>query len=179
MVIHDTAGPGSVVHSDYAKVKTIKCKRLLLTHTPDVFVSIKPIVRSGKTYNIRKNKVYEIVNNEEKKLIGDVWMKKFGAGFIGIKNTFGKFKVVEDSEQQLSILKRNEESKQNILFYCDLYEDINGGYYQYLSDKTKKYFIRDDNKVELIEYKKNSSFGTTIKNLRKKLEVKYLTKSNL
>lgn len=168
-IIHDVAGLRSVVHTDYPNIKSIECPNLLLTHTPDTFVSIYPLVHSGKKYILRKNKFYEIIDEKYYELNADAYCKKNGNYFLAYKSAKGKFNIIE-YENELLDIRQDIPNGSSLLFKADLYYDLTGQYFKINSfDEIKNYRLRADNKIEYVKWSKKTSTGTVKKSMRNNL----------
>lgn len=168
-IIQDVAFVNSIVHTDYPNIKYIKnCKNLILTHSPDVFVSLYPVFNSGKKYLFREYNYYEIVDNKAYINNADVYYKNNGSYFVGYKSNKGKFFVLEDNQGILKISKEKLNNT-NLLFKVNLFLDINGYFFDIDSiDEANNFRVRPDKLIEYVTWNKSDSSGSVKYSVRDK-----------
>ncbi len=166
-VIHDVADLNSVVHTDYPLIASAPIKTLILTHSPDDFISVRPLSGPGKNYRIIENELFTEVDGMLYPEIADVYIKKSGVNYIGIESADGIYSMTETN----GILKIHEgdQTENTPVMKVDLYCDIGGGYYPLLNDPREEYFQRPDRKVIKLKHTTEGSSGSVIKNLREEL----------
>jgi ribonuclease BN (tRNA processing enzyme) len=162
IVLHDVAMPGSVVHTDYPILAASNINNLILTHSPDDFVSTKVLSRPGKVFRIVGDSFYEEIDGRFYKECADVYVKQKGKNFVGFKDKKGTHTVVKNNDGTMGI----EKSKNADGFKVTLYTEVNGGYYPALDKPNQEYHIRPDGEVEKVTYNKNKSVGEIAKNYR-------------
>lgn len=166
VVLHDVAAPGSVVHTDYPVIASSNVKKLILTHSPDNFVSIRPLSRPGKTYRIIKNEFYEEIDGKLFMECADIYIKKRGKNFVGFKDKEGRFEVVKKEDGMLDVVEsRGGKSG----FKVNLFAEIGGGYYPALNDISQEYKLRPDGRIEMVTYHSDRSIGEMAENFRDRL----------
>lgn len=169
LIIHDVAGKKSVVHTDYEKIATLPLERLVLTHAPDRFVSICPLVRPGKSYRIIEDEIFEEVNGYLYRLEADVYAKDMLDSFVGFRSDEGCYQVERQKDGLLKIMSRGTSAEGEIIMNVDFYRDINGDYYPILDAPDQNYNLRPDGKVEKVVYGRSGSKGVVVKGMREKL----------
>jgi len=169
VVIHDAARKNSVVHTDYAKIAAAQLDEVMLTHTPDRFVSAVPVARAGASYVVVGRKLYEDVGGTLRYHRADVYMKGNLHYYVGFGSADGQHQVVEE-DGMLDIVRCDVETSSNVIRRVDLYEVIGGGYYPVLLADAEEYRERPDGKVEEVHYSGRGSVGSIAKDMRPQLE---------
>jgi ribonuclease BN (tRNA processing enzyme) len=167
VVIHDVAGRNSIVHTDYEKLKTsfLRKDKTLLTHSPDKFTSEWVLCNTGKTYKIRKNEFYEMVDGRLLSFDADIYHRDQGRYFVGYKNENGNYLICE-KDSLLDIAFKENPHKGKPLYRVDLYEDISGKYFPAPLDDNSVLYERKDGKVERIEFSEHGSTGKILEDCR-------------
>jgi ribonuclease BN (tRNA processing enzyme) len=167
VVIHDVAGRGSIVHTDYEKLKTsfLNKDKTLLTHSPDTITSEWVLCNSGKTYKIKENVFYEVVEGKLLMIGADVYHREGGRYFVGFKNQNGKYLVYE-KDGLLGISSGENPVTGKPLYRAELFEDISGKYFPVPLDENTILYERKDGKVELIEFNEHGSTGKILEDHR-------------
>ena len=167
VVIHDVAGRKSVVHTDYAKLKTsfLDKDKTLLTHSPDTMTSEWVLCNAGKTYRIKEDEFYEVVDGKLLAIDADIYHREEGRYFVGYKNKRGKYLIYE--EGGLLGIALNENPKiGRTLYRVDLYEDISGQYFPMPLDANSMLYERKDGRIELIKFGEYGSNGKILEDCR-------------
>ncbi len=164
VIIHDAAGRNSVVHTNYANLAGA-FHQLLLTHTPDYFISQYPLAAFRKTLVVRAGKVYEQVGQRQHELAGDIYVRHGKWYRVGFKNPDGKFQVI-DKNGILDVIPRHETTSHELVMHVDLYEDLHGQYVPVLDDPNQRYFIRPDGEIERVTYSASGSLGVVQSDMR-------------
>lgn len=167
IVIHDISAGESVVHTDYEKLENTLLKKdsVILTHSPDSITSEWVLGELEKSFQIRGNEIFEIVDNNIYPMNADIYHKDGGKYYVGYKNDKGKY-TVYDKDGLLSISDGTTEGRGTALFRVDLFEDIAGYYLPELEGDTSVYQKRQNGKVERIEYTEEGSRGTVVEGQR-------------
>ncbi len=169
-VIHDISVANSVVHTNYERLaKTcLKKERVILTHSPDKITSEWVLCRAEKTFRIRGDRFFEVVDGRLYPMNADVYHKEAGRYYVGYRKEGGKHTVYEKGG--LLSLSSDERfdptSPGEALYQVDLYEDIGGRYFPTLEDKDAMYLERKDGKVELIAFTAEGSKGIILESSR-------------
>ena len=173
IVIHDISYKSSIVHTDYEKLdKTVLNKdKVILTHGPDIFASEWIVCFTDKNYKIKGNGFYEEVDGELYPLNAAIYYKNAEQFYIGYRSEKGKYIVCED-EGLLRIVPEGESGRGKPLYRIDLYEDISGRYFPKLEKDNARYLVRDDGRVELIEFTEEGSIGKIVESVRDSLSKK-------
>ncbi|HOK41342.1 MAG TPA: hypothetical protein PLD27_09940 [bacterium] len=173
-IIHDVAGINSIVHTDYPNLVSYKFNNLYLTHSPDNFVSVFPLLHYGKKYLLKNNKLYEIKDGLCFELNADIYFKSKDNYFVGYQNKNGKFNIVQNENKLLEIRKDLPDNV-TLIFKVDLYLDIDGKYYKINSfDEISNFRIRPDKYIEYVKWNEKKSIGTIINNEREKISKSFL-----
>lgn len=165
IVVHDVDHDGSVVHTSYSNLESSGLKNLLLTHSPDEFVSRLPLTREGKSFCILKNQLYEIVEDTLYPYCADVFVKDYREFYVGFESPKGRHALVRTAKG-LGIAHPTEAQSQEVLMRFDLYLDVDGQYYPVLNDPNGDYIRRKDGQVERVNYSKTGSRGIVVNDLR-------------
>ena len=170
VVIHDIAGRGSIVHTDYKNLKTSSLDKgkTLLTHSPDRITTEWKLCNSGKIFKIKENNLYEMVDGKLFPMDADIYHREDGRYFVGYKNEKGKHLIYENDG--LLDIAYHEVPKVGIpLYRVDLYEDISGKYFPMSYETNAFLYERKDGKVERVEFTEQGSTGKVLENLRGKI----------
>ncbi len=167
VVVHDVAGRNSVVHTDYEKLKSsfLRKDKTLLTHSPDLMTSEWVLCNTGKTYKIKGDEFYEMVDGRLLEIDADVYHRDRGRYFVGYRNTKGKYRVCEEGGL-LSIAPDGDSNTGRTLYKIDLYEDISGKYFPAPLAENSILYERKDGKVERIEFNEYGSTGEILTDCR-------------
>jgi len=170
VVIHDVYGANSVVHTDYAKLKStaLDRTRTLLTHSPDRMTSEWALCDSGKTFLIKDGGFEEVVAGERYPMNADIYHKEGGRYYVGYRNESGRYTVYE-KDGLLGLSAEDGKVRGTPLFRVDLYEDISGRYFPVLEDETKVYRERADGRVEVVEISGDGSRGRIVESVRDRM----------
>lgn len=169
-VIHDIAGPNSIVHTGYNRLENTFLNRdmTMLTHSPDTITSEWVLCGINKTYKVVKTMFYEKVGDTLYPMNADIYHRKGEKCFVGYKNKNGKYLLYKENGM-LNLTENTESKNISPLYTIDLYEDISGKYFPYLEGNDQTYVKRHDGKIELIEFTQEGSRGKIIEDLRGKL----------
>jgi hypothetical protein len=172
-VIHDVSDLQSVVHTDYKYLKNtlLEQNRTLLTHGPDMITSEWMLADTEKSFMIKGEQFFEIVDNDVYPMNADIYHKDKGKYFVGYRNRNGTYMVYE-KDGLLGLTKEAVPDQSKQLYRIDLYEDIGGRYFPRIEDKDAHYYVRSDGTVERMEYSTNGSQGYVVECHRKKLSKK-------
>lgn len=167
VVIHDVAGRGSIVHTDYEKLKTsfLRKDKTLLTHSPDTMTSEWVLCNTGKAYKIKGDEFYEMVDGKTRALDADIYHREEGRYFVGYRNRGGKYLIYEE-EGLLGITFNDKPERGKGLYRVDLYEDISGKYFPMPLDENCVLYERSDGNVELIRFSEDGSRGKILEDNR-------------
>ncbi|MGI8782756.1 MAG: hypothetical protein ACR2L2_03780 [Acidobacteriota bacterium] len=173
-VVHDVDYDGSVVHTSYSALKDLPRERLLLTHSPDRFVSQIPLARERKSYLFLNDEVQEICGQPGEERLhpyaADLFVKHTSRSYVGFESPRGKYKLIHRNGR-LEIPFDGDCGSEPILARYDLYVDLDGKYLPMLSNaKSQRYERRLDGQVELVEETSRGSVGRVIRDLRERLE---------
>jgi hypothetical protein len=173
VVVQDVSAKKSVVHTDYVRLRhtMLQKDKALLTHCPDRITSEWALCFSEKTYKVKGNTFYEVVDGKLYPMNADIYHKEEGKYYVGYRNENGKYQVYENNGLLHVLLNGETEGYDpgNPIYKVDIYEDISGKYFPILSDLHSMYFERSDGKVELIKFNEKGSTGKVIENHRDKL----------
>jgi hypothetical protein len=177
-VIHDVSDIQSIVHTDYRYLKDtlLERERTLLTHGPDMITSEWMLADTEKSFIIKGEQFFEIVDDEVYPMNADIYHKDEGRYFVGYRSENGIYTVYEKNGM-LGLSKEEKPGLGQPLFKVDLYEDIGGRYFPRIEEDNSHYFIRRDGKVERLEYSANGSRGHNVECHRKKLSKRTLTRA--
>jgi hypothetical protein len=169
-VIHDVSDLQSIVHTDYKYLKNtlLEQKRTLLTHGPDLITSEWMLADTEKSFVIKEEQFFEIVDDELYPMNADIYHKDEGKYFVGYQNEKGTYMVYEKNGM-LGLTKEEKPGQGQPLYKVDLYEDIGGRYFPRIEDSNTQYYVRSDGKVERLEYSAKGSRGHIIECHRKQL----------
>ncbi len=172
-VIHDVSDLQSVVHTDYKYLKNtlLEQNRTLLTHGPDMITSEWMLADTEKSFMIKGEQFFEIVDDNVYPMNADIYHKDQGKYFVGYRNRNGIYTVYE-KDGLLGLTKEDIPDHARQLYRIDLYEDIGGRYFPRIEDTNARYYVRTDGTVELLEYEANGSRGHVVECHRKKLSEK-------
>ncbi len=169
IVIHDISASDSTVHTDYERLQNtfLKKERTILTHGPDIITSEWVLCGTGKTYRILGNKFYEFVDNRLYPINADVYHREGEKYYVGYKSENGRF-ILSEQDGLLKLSESEGLNNGKPLFRVNLYEDIGGKYFPFLTDNDKEYKLmeRRDGKIELIELTEKGCRGTVVENHR-------------
>ncbi|MCS6862839.1 MAG: hypothetical protein NZT92_21250 [Abditibacteriales bacterium] len=176
LVIHDVDYDGSVVHTSYSKIAASGFRNLLLTHSPDVFVSQIPLGHERKSFRIVRNRLFEEVEHQGQRRLhpynADLFIKRFSQFFVGFASPDGAFRLLQRNGR-LEV-DDSDSVNETVLGRYDLYADIDGRYFPLLADPTReRYERRRDGQVERVTETADGSHGVVVKDLREELERKY------
>jgi hypothetical protein len=167
VVVHDVAGRKSIVHTDYEKLKSsfLRKDKTLLTHSPDLMTSEWVLCNTGKTYKIKGDEFYEMVEGRLLEIDADIYHRDRGRYFVGYKNTKGKYRICEEGGL-LGIASDGDSKKGRTLYRVDLYEDISGKYFPAPLPENSILYERKDGRVERIEFNEYGSTGEVVVDCR-------------
>lgn len=173
VVVHDVGTTQSVVHTDYGKIVQSNAASLLLTHTPDRFISQKPLAMSGKSFLVRGTRVVEEVNGKEWPLNADVYYRNKDELYVGYKHPRGEYLIL-NKNGLLDIVHAKEVDRKtlkdtSLVMRVKLYRDLGGRYLQMLKLPSEQYVQRPDGKIERVQYTKSGSIGRLARDLRPRL----------
>jgi hypothetical protein len=143
-------------------------KRTLLTHGPDLITSEWMLADTEKSFVIKEEQFFEIVDDELYPMNADIYHKDEGKYFVGYQNEKGTYMVYEKNGM-LGLTKEEKPGQGQPLYKVDLYEDIGGRYFPRIEDSNTQYYVRSDGKVERLEYSAKGSRGHIIECHRKQL----------
>ncbi len=169
VVIHDAAGKKSIVHTDYEKIAAAGLPEVMLTHTPDRFVSAIPVAKAGATYSVVNGKLYEEVGGTLRYQEADYYVKRYPRYYVGFRCANGPFKVVE-KDGVLDVLPWDANTSCHVVARVGLYEAIGGCYYPLEDGEGTEHRVRPDGKVERVVYSARGSTGIVVKDVRTELE---------
>jgi hypothetical protein len=169
IVIHDVAGRRSIVHTDYDKLKTsfLRKDKTLLTHSPDTMTSEWVLCNTGKTYKIKNDEFYEIVDGKTLIIDADIYHREGGRYFVGYKHEKGEYLIYE-KDGLLGISADGNTKMGKHLYRVDLYEDISCKYFPVPLDEDTILYERKDGKVEQVEFNEYGSTGKIVEDWRNK-----------
>ena len=70
--------------------------------------------------------------------------------YVGFASESADFKVIEKEKKLLDIIPADAPTEYNVLCKIQLFQDIQGQYYDYLHEDAASYRLRDDGKVEKV-----------------------------
>lgn len=168
VVMHDFSVRNSVVHTDYERLGNtcLEKDKTILTHGPDKITSEWVLCEASKTFKIKGDTFFELVDDKLYKMGANIFHKEAGKYFVGYKNKNGKY-IVYEKDGLLGLSKNKSLNGEKPLYNVDLYQDISGKYYKKLDEENSIYFERKDGQVELVHFSENGSTGSkVVKNLR-------------
>lgn len=167
-IVHDAAGPGSVVHTNYAKLleQRDRLGTLLLTHCPDNFVTLHPMAAWGKTYRVRGAALEERVGDGWVPMTADVYVRGAKGSRVGFRAENGAVSVVRGADGCLCCVPRTSDAEGELLFHVDLYEDVQGAYVPAVEDPDVGYRVRTDGRIERVRDLAEGSEGTVTEDRR-------------
>jgi hypothetical protein len=173
VVIHDVDYDGSAVHTSYSKIIASGHRNLLFTHSPDTFVSERPLGRAGKRFRIIRNELFEEVRQQGRcqlhRYNADLYVKRFAQFFVGFESPQGAYHLIQ-RDGRLDVVSEDCADAPSLGRY-DLYADIDGRYFPPLADPThERYERRNDGQVEKVVETSDGSQGVVVKNLREDIE---------
>ncbi len=169
VLIHDVAGPGSIVHTAYPQLPRGRAAFMILTHSPDRFVSEFPVAVSRKSYRVVGTTVTEEVAGRPYALDADVYAKNAGKFYVGYRSPKGTHAVVRLDNGMLSLIAAADAAKADVLFRADLLRDVEGRYLPDLPDRRDRYQPRPDGVIERIRETASGSRGVVVRSVRKPL----------
>jgi hypothetical protein len=92
-LVHDIANPNSVVHSEYINLQDGDWSDLILTHSPDEFVSEIPLMVAGMKLVVEGGEFREIVNGNTLPMNADYFVKWARSYFVGLRDPAGRWGV--------------------------------------------------------------------------------------
>ena len=164
VLVHDVAGKNSIVHTDYEIISNAGHEKLLLTHSPDHFVSQFPLTLSGKIIRVIGDQYFEEVNGDLWPFDADVYFKEFSHSYVGYKKRNGPYKVCVNNGL-LDIFPADAKVDGKTLFKVALYADINGVYLPRIEDPKESY-IRRRGKIFHVRYSKRGGKLKAMDNIR-------------
>jgi len=168
LVIHDVDYNGSVVHTSYDIMKACGRTNLLLTHSPDDFVSEMPLARERKSFRVIGERLFEETNGQLYPYGADLYVKRFAQFFVGFKNPEGQTPVYT-AGNRLHVALPGESVDGDLVGRFDLFADIDGAYYPLVEDENSRYTRRPDGRIDLITFNSEGSTGVAATNLRDRL----------
>ena len=171
-VFQDISLRGSVVHTDYVRIDhtVLDQERTILTHSPDSITTEWPLCFSEKTYRVIGDKFNEVVGTASYPVKGDLYHKHEGKLFVGRREDKGRYSVY-DNEGVLSVDMNGKKPAGKFKFKVDLYQDINGEFFPVADGAGTEYRVRNDGKVELVEYTDQGSKGKVVECIRDRFKV--------
>jgi hypothetical protein len=159
-----------VVHTDYEGLKNtcLKKEKVILTHSPDRMTSEWVLSRTDKTFMVKGNSFFEVVDGRLYPMNADIYHKEAGRYYVGYKTVKGKY-TVHERNGLLSLscdVRFDPATAGKALYRVDLYEDIGGNYFPKLENNDAAYLERKDGKVELIRFTAEGSAGVIVESQR-------------
>ena len=170
VLIHDVSGPGSIVHTPYPTIPRGRAAFMILTHSPDRFVSEFPVAVSGKRYRVVGTSVTEEVGGRPYALDADIYAKSGGRHHAGYRSPRGRHAVIRLANGMLQLASRPPYPQGEVLLRVDLLRDVNGSYLPDLTDPRDRYAVRAGGSIERIRETGGGSKGIVVKSLRKPLK---------
>lgn len=165
VLIHDVAGKGSVVHTDYSVLAAQDFDKLLLTHSPDHFVSKYPLTASGKTVRIIGDQYYEDVDGELWEFDADIYYKELSNCFVGYKARDGAYRIVS-RDGILDIVSTGTRTDGKTLMRVNLYSDIKGRYFPKIEKPNRYYQEGPTGTVYLVTQDRNGGKMKRVESIR-------------
>jgi ribonuclease BN (tRNA processing enzyme) len=169
--IHDVSGPNPIVHTAYEHLEDFQGS-LLLTHSPDEFVTKHPMAHLGKTYVLRNNELLERTKDgSQLPLQATCYVKKYSDYYVGFENPEGDYLFVQKSKGHYEITDDADslDETDEVITRISLFRDIGGEYYPLLVNENTSYRLRDDGRVERLEDQENGSKGEIVEGKRHRL----------
>ncbi|MBI2194726.1 MAG: hypothetical protein HYU36_22325 [Planctomycetes bacterium] len=151
VLVHDVAGRGSVVHTNYAVLAHRGHKKLLLTHSPDHFVSEYPLTLTGKTIRIIGGEFFEEVDGELWPFNADVYFKDVEQSYVGYRARDGAYRVVKDGGI-LDVVPAGTKTRGESVMRVHLFRDLKGRYFPKLENANERYQEGPDGRVYRMTY---------------------------
>jgi ribonuclease BN (tRNA processing enzyme) len=175
IVVHDVDYDGSVVHTSYSKLAASGHRNLLLTHSPDTFVSQIPLAQEGKVFRVIRDELFEEVQRQGTTRLhpydADLFVKRFSDFYVGFQSPDGSCRLIA-RKGRLDVATA-EPTDATVIGRYDLYSDVNGQYFPVLDDPTReRYESRLDGQVEKVTKTPNGSQGVIVRDLREQIERK-------
>ncbi len=167
VVFHESTNADSVLHTNYENVTNIKADEIILIHTPDHFVSDRILSHHGKVFVVIKNSVFEQVDKELFVLNADFYFRSTNDFYVGFVSESGDFMVIEKEKKLLDIIPSDVHTKHKVLCKINLFQDIQGRYFDYLNNNMSSYRRRDDGKVEKIITTDTGSNAKIVESLKR------------
>ncbi len=165
-VVHDVAGPRSVVHSDYKDLHEGEWSDLILTHSPDEFVSEIPLMVAGMKLEVKDSRFRELVNGSSLPLNADFFIK-WNRGYFAARLDDSGRMAVRSTGHTLRLVSEP-------CAFCpgdlrvELYEYLDGRYYL-LTEVPGELRRRADGKVERLIEHPDGSRGTIVEDVREQV----------
>ncbi|MCD4657008.1 MAG: MBL fold metallo-hydrolase [Planctomycetes bacterium] len=167
VVFHEATNWESAIHTNYKNINSIKADEIILVHTPDHFVSNQILTHHDKVFVVIKNNVCEQVDKELFVINADYYYRNTTDFFVGFISESGEFKVIEKEHKLLDIISSGERTNHKVLCRINLFQDIQGKYFEYLLGVQSSYRLRDDGKVEKIITTETGSFAKVVKSIKR------------
>ncbi|MFH1024032.1 MAG: hypothetical protein V1809_11685 [Planctomycetota bacterium] len=158
VVIHDVADKRSIVHTDYKDIVHLKAGRILLTHSPDRFVTTEPLASSGKAYQVIGSELFECVGEDLCHLDADAYFKNYEHYVVAYASPRGRHVLVRKEDGLLDLVPREDAGAAKVEKIVELLIDIQGRYFPH-PGKGEPYRVRPDGAVEKVEYTHAGSRG--------------------
>ncbi len=170
VVIHDVSTRAGAVHTNYEVLShsTLERHRTILTHSPDRLTSEWALCSSGKSFTVRGNEFFEVVDGRLLPMDADIYHKDRGRYFVGFRNGHGRHTVFEN-DGLLSLSTDETRDKGEAVFNVDLFEDIGGRYFELLEDENSGYVVNSRGQVERLQLTDGGLRGTPAEDMRGRL----------
>lgn len=168
---HDVSTDGSKVHTTYDNLDDFEGS-LILTHSPDEFVTVHPMAHIGKSYVLRDGDLVEKTRRgEEYPMEAACYIKEYSSYRVGFTDPDGDYYLVRKGPGNYQV--RNEapdpaEAVEDVTRIA-VYEDIGGAYFPLLEDDNEQYHVRPDDEVVRLVHGPDGSEGTVVSDSREAL----------
>jgi hypothetical protein len=165
VLFHDVAGKNSVVHTDYEAIASRGHDRLILTHSPDRFVSQHMLTLTGKTLRVIGQDFFEEVNGDLWELDADIYCKAAGDFYAGYRNSRGSHNVYVKNGI-LGIAPVGTKADGEIVMRVNLYVDMQGHYLPPLESPNERYQRGPDGRFYHVSYTRNGGRMRVVESVR-------------
>ncbi len=166
-LIHDVAGPKSVVHTDYNCLLSGVWRDLILTHSPDLFTSQIPLMQAGMCLLVHRNKFYEFVGDRPFPFKADYYFKYDKRYFVGKVCPDGKWKVLRGPKGLYIQEPQSANNGDEVVASVRVFESAGGRYFEYRGEQGV-FSVRRDGRVEFLHEEPTGSRGEIVEDLRER-----------
>ncbi len=174
LMIHDVAKNGSVVHTNQRLLAEFSSD-VLLTHSPEVFTSLHPLVHSQKTFLVKKSGICEQTKqNNCYPMNALCYHKNRSEYFVGYPDNNGEHYLIRQPDGSVRLAAKSG-SEAKVIEKIRLYQDIGGEYFPRLNSPDEEYYLRADNQIVKLKHQPQTTSGELQTSLRKELSTRPIT----